>query len=211
MYTSKIISFGTSLIPFLEHDDANRALMGSSMQRQSLNLKKNETAIVGTSIEKIIGNSSFLNTVCNQSGLIKHINKKIMIMHEKIKNDKINSNTKKYLFQKIKRSKLYNFKYKIYTKRIYKINTYNDNKKEKTKKNNWNKLGLNIIEKNSTKKGLSAIGTNLLVAYMIWKGYNFEDAVIINEKIIKNDKLTSIQIKKYKTFLIKDSLGNVLE
>lgn len=187
--------------------------MGSSMQRQALNLKINETAILGTSIEKIIGNNSLFNIPCNKSGIIKYINRKIIITHENIENKTINKNTKKYLFEKIKLYKLYKFKYRKYKKRIYIKNIYNDNNKikynKKSKKNEWNKKGVNMVEGNEIRKSISSLGTNLIAAYMIWKGYNFEDAIVINEKLIKKDKLTSIQIKKYKTFLIKDKTGKV--
>jgi len=188
--------------------------MGSSMQRQALKLEKNEIAIIGTGIEKIVGNLSIFNINCRKSGVIKYINKDTIITHEKINNKKINNKTKKSLFEKIKSKLTTNIYYKKYKKRIYKKNLYTE-KMEKsltilTQKNKWALKGNNFLENKSIKKGISAIGTNLLVAYMIWKGYNFEDAVVINEKLIKKDKLTSIQFKKYKTFILNNNSGNVL-
>lgn len=187
--------------------------MGSSMQRQSLSLKNKETAILGTGIEKIIANTAYINISCYKSGLLKHKSETKIISHEQITNKTIHSKTKKTLFQKIKSNPLYNQKYKKYIKRTYKINTYNDKIKYNTtnwiQKNSWVKKGINLIEDNTIKKSISAIGINLLVAYMIWKGYNFEDAIIINEKLVKSEKLTSIQLKKYKTFLINDQTGEV--
>lgn len=187
--------------------------MGSSMQRQSLSLYKKETAIVGTGTEKIIANTSHINICYYKSALIKYKSKEMIITHEQILNKIINSKSTKSFFKKIKCLPSFKINYKKYIRRNYKTNLYSNKIKNSitnwVKKNKWGKKGINLIEENTIKNSTSALGTNLLVAYMIWKGYNFEDAVIINERLVKNDKLTSIQIKKYKTFLINDQTGKV--
>lgn len=215
----QMISFGTSLIPFVEHNDANRALMGSNMQRQALPLINIETPILETGIEKVISHISESNIKINKSGITKYASSKKIIIHHNIftKNKIIkNFEKKSYIFNKKIIKKYKTIKYNKYSKKIYFLKKNKNNnqniynfQKIKTRKNEWVKEGQIIAEGIDTQNNKLVIGKNLLVAYIPWKGYNFEDAIIINERIIKENILTSIHIKKYKTFLIKNEIGEV--
>ena len=184
------------------------------MQRQALELLNSETAIVGTGVEKIIAKTCIFNINSNNFGIIKYINKNKILIHENIKLKKNLKKISKTKFKKEKNKKIIIF-YKNYKKKIYNISKekdlgllkyYNTNL---ILKNTWIKKGNILSEGKSIKKNTTCIGKNILIAYMIWKGYNFEDAIIINEKLMYNNALTSIHIKKYKTFLIKNNLGDV--
>lgn len=213
----QMISMGTSLIPYVEHNDANRALMGSNMQKQALCLIKKELPILGTGTEKLISNISGSNIISKKSGIVKYASMKKIIVHEnlnitykKIKNVK---KCTKSFFNKIKNINN-RIKYNNYIKRTYFL------KKEKksnqstykyqiplVEKNNWIKKGEIIAEGLGTKSGNLSIGKNILIAYMPFKGYNFEDAIIINKTLVKKNTFTSIHIKKYKTFITKNETG----
>lgn len=208
----QMISMGTSLIPYVEHNDANRALMGSNMQKQALCLLNKEIPILGTGTEKLISNISGSNVVSKISGIIKYVSLKKIIIHEKLNSKNINKFTKSFL-NKIKEKNL-NINYKKYIKRTYFL------KKEKRSnqnnyiyqipvvgKKNWVKKGQILAEGPGTKNGNLSIGKNILIAYIPWKGYNFEDAIIINKKLVDENIFTSIHIKKFKTFLTANETG----
>lgn len=207
--TNQILSIGTGLIPFIEHNDANRALMGSNMQRQAISLMKKETAIVQTGLEKLVGKNTDKTILAKKSGKIKFSsNKKIKII-EKENERKIYKNNKsimKKMKKKIKAKFSFdNKKYKIKTYTLQ-INQKSNQNTDITNtnlvmKNQWVEKGQTIADSKSTLNGKLAIGNNILIGYMSYEGYNFEDAIVINEKIVENDKFTSKHIKKYKTFL----------
>ncbi|MDH3003851.1 MAG: DNA-directed RNA polymerase subunit beta, partial [Candidatus Shikimatogenerans sp. JK-2022] len=182
---NQILSLSAGLIPFLEHDDANRALMGSNMMRQAVPLLKLENPIVGTGLEKNVIEDYTLFIKSKYDGVVKYIDSsKIIIKHYYSKINKlINFNKKKkvYYLSKFKRT---NQNTCINLKPIV-------NKGQKIKKNQL------LCEGFSNKNGILSLGKNLLVAFMSWKGYNFEDAIIISKKVIKNDTFTSIHIDEY--------------
>nr|YP_009145381.1 RNA polymerase beta subunit [Cryptoglena skujai]AKL39006.1 RNA polymerase beta subunit [Cryptoglena skujai] len=207
---NQIISIGTGLIPFLEHNDANRALMGSNMQRQAVPLLFKEIPILKTGIEERIAKDSESTISANKSGLVKDItNKKILL---EISYEKENTKyTTKTLTKKIKTKQKMNKltkNYEIIKHVIEKEKKTNQNTffKQKffVKKNEWIKKGQSFIDGSGTLLGELALGKNILIAYMPYKGYNFEDAIVINKRLVDENILTSIHIKKYKTFIINN-------
>lgn len=211
----QMISMGTSLIPYVEHNDANRALMGSNMQKQALCLLNKEVPILGTGTEKLIASISASNIVCKNTGLVKYVSLKKVIIHEILNNNSMNVEkfTKSFL-NKIKK-KNNHIKYKKYIRRTYFLKE--DKKSNQStysrqipvvSKQNWVKKGQILAEGWGTKDGNLSIGKNILIAYIPWKGYNFEDAIIINKKLVDNNVFTSVHIKKYKTFITENETGN---
>nr|YP_009145541.1 RNA polymerase beta subunit [Trachelomonas volvocina]AKL82454.1 RNA polymerase beta subunit [Trachelomonas volvocina] len=213
---NQTISIGVSLIPFLEHDDANRALMGASMQQQAINIKGKENPIIDTGIEKEILKSTTFTDVTNKSVLIKFISKKKSIMSRKNDNKLITINNKSK-YEKIKRNitnKTKNKKKKekiiiseLIKKSNQKILTIKEFYKQKER---WMKKG-EIFKNESRRKNnvTLQLGKNILTGYISWEGYNFEDAIVINKNIIDNEIFTSMYLKNYRTFLINNKLGKV--
>lgn len=211
-----MISLGTGLIPFLEHDDANRALMGSNMQRQALPLEKRETSIIETGTEKKIAKSSQLTKIAKKGGIIKFISSN-QIIQEKIwqkwnykSNYSMLTKCKKRIkFDKLKK----NFKYKIIKYHITNNRKSNQNNcitQTLTVKNNeWIKKGQTIVDGLGIKNGKLSLGKNIFIGYMSWEGYNFEDAIVINKRLADEDIFTSIQMKKYKIFIINNEKDEV--
>lgn len=214
----QMISIGTGLIPFLEHNDANRALMGSNMQRQAVPLIRKEKAIVRTGIETRIAHDTEISEIALNSGYIKYSSLKKIITHNKIEHPNIShyKNFNASLCHKIKNLNIKNKRYKHYKEKIYSIQkNKNSNQNIYTlqapsvKKKTWIKKGQIITEGSGIYKGELALGKNLLVGYLTFEGYNFEDAIIISEKLVKEKILNSIHVKKYKTFLVKNETGEV--
>nr|YP_009667958.1 RNA polymerase beta subunit [Jubula hutchinsiae]QCW58734.1 RNA polymerase beta subunit [Jubula hutchinsiae] len=174
IFPLQYFSVGASLIPFLEHNDANRALMGSNMQRQAVPLLQTEKCIVGTGIESQIALDSGSLIVSIKGGKIQYID-----------NDKITLSLKK----KIKNTNLI-----IYERSN---NSTCLHQKPQVKKDIYIKKGQVLADGSATSKGELALGKNILVAYMPWEGYNFEDAILINERLIYEDIYTSIHIERY--------------
>lgn len=214
---SQIISVGTALIPFLEHNDANRALMGSNMQRQAVPLMKKEKAIVQTGLEKSIAQSSESTISAKNSGVIKFKNHNKIIIYEK---NLISAKREKkgcFLEKIVKNAKLIEEKNHIKTKRrTYKLEKLKKSNQSTimchsltVKKNQWIKRGQLIADGAGTYEGEIALGKNILIGYIGWEGYNFEDAIVINKRLVDEDTLSSIHIKRYKTFLINDNIGEV--
>lgn len=211
-----MISLGTGLIPFLEHDDANRALMGSNMQRQALPLEKRETSIIETGTEKKIAKASQLTKIAKKGGIIKFVscNK---VIQEKISekwNYKSNNSTLKKCKKRINCDQL---KKKL----KYNIIKYDLTNNRKSNQNNcitqtlvvknkeWVKKGQTIVDGLGIKNGKLSLGKNIFIGYMSWEGYNFEDAIVINKRLIDEDIFTSIQMKKYKIFIINNEKDEV--
>ena len=192
---NQIASISASLIPFLEHDDANRALMGSNMMRQSVPLMKPESPIVGTGLEKQVASDSRVLLNAETNGLVTYVDsEKIIIKYEKSDDEKLVSfDPDEVVYDLIKFRKT-NQGTCINLKPIV-------NKGEKVKK------GQVLCEGYATSKGELALGRNLKVAFMPWKGYNFEDAIVISEKVVRDDFFTSIHIDEYSLEVRDTKLG----
>ena len=177
----QIVSIATALIPFLEHDDANRALMGSNMQRQAVPLLKAEKPLVGTGMEKIVAMDSGITVRSKRSGVVERVDASRIIIkvdRTELKNDRVGVDI--YNLLKYVRS---NQNTCINQKPIVKAG-------DKIRKNDI------IADGAATDFGELALGENLFVAFMSWHGYNFEDSIILSENVIKNNKLTSIHIEE---------------
>jgi DNA-directed RNA polymerase subunit beta len=182
---NQIVSIAASLIPFLEHDDANRALMGSNMQRQAVPLIRPEAPIVGTGIEERVALDSKMFFVAEYDGVVEYVDaNEITVRYERSEEDRVvdfNGDLVTYKLTKFKR-----------TNQNTCITIYPVVKKgEKVKK------GQILCDGFSTKEGELALGRNLMVAFMPWQGYNFEDAVVVSEKLVRNDYFTSIHVTEY--------------
>ncbi len=182
---NQIASIAASLIPFLEHDDANRALMGSNMMRQAVPLLQPQTPIVGTGIEKSVAEDSRVLINAEGDGEVIFVDAiKITIRYDRTEEDKLLSfdeDVKTYYLTKYIRT---NQNTSINLKPIVR-------RGERVTK------GQVLCEGYATQNGELAIGRNLMVAFMPWKGYNFEDAIVISEKIVKEDIFTSVHIEEF--------------
>ena len=216
--TSQIISIGTNLIPFVEHDDANRALMGSNMQRQALAVKKKEKPIIETGIEIEIGKNSESTIRARRTGFVEFVSVKKIIT--KYRNEKFPTSTtecfkRKYknfisiLSSKEKTQKL--FKRKIYVLEDNRKSNQNTFIKQQANilKGDFVKKGQVIADNTGTNQGLLSLGKNILVGYISWEGYNFEDAIVISKKLVDENIFTSLHLKKYKTFVITSKMEEV--
>jgi len=182
---NQIASVAASLIPFLEHDDANRALMGSNMMRQAVPLLRPEAPIVGTGLEGKLIADSRTHIVAEGEGIIDYVDaNEIVIRYDQTEDERFVSfeaETKRYHLNKYQKTNQ---------------NTTIDQKPLVLKGERVTK-GQILTEGYSTQKGELALGRNLKVAFMPWKGYNFEDAIVINEKVVSNDVFTSVHIDEY--------------
>ena len=181
----QIASIAASLIPFLEHDDAHRALMGSNMMRQAVPLIHNEAPIVGTGIEKQVCEDSRTMITAEGDGVVDFVDATtIRITYDRDADDELvsfNSATKEYEIPKFRRT---NQNMTIDLRPLCV-------KGQRVKK------GDILTEGYATENGELALGRNLLVAYMPWKGYNYEDAIVLNERVIREDILTSIHVEEF--------------
>ncbi|MCR2045633.1 DNA-directed RNA polymerase subunit beta [Anaerosalibacter massiliensis] len=182
----QIVSVGTAMIPFLENDDANRALMGANMQRQAVPLLKAESPIIGTGIEYKAARDSGVVVIARNSGLV-----------EKVSSDEIL--VRRDEDGKIDRYRLLKFKRSNQGTCI--------NQRPIVEKGERVNEGTVIADGPSTDMGEIALGKNLLVAFMTWEGYNYEDAILISEKAVKNDILTSVHIEEYESEARDTKLG----
>ncbi len=192
---NQIASISASLIPFLEHDDANRALMGSNMMRQSVPLMKPESPIVGTGLENQVASDSRVLLNAETNGLVTFVDsEKIIIRYEKSSDEKLVSfDSDEVVYDLIKFRK---------TNQGTCINL-----KPIVKKGEKVKRGQVLCEGYATSNGELALGRNLKVAFMPWKGYNFEDAIVISEKVVREDFFTSIHIDEYSLEVRDTKLG----
>ena len=182
----QIVSVGTAMIPFLENDDANRALMGANMQRQAVPLLKSEAPIIGTGIEYKAARDSGVMVIANSDGLVERVSSNEIIVRRASDN-----NTDKYKLMKFKRS---NQGTTINQRPIVKVG-------EKVYE------GQVIADGPSTELGEIALGKNLLIAFMTWEGYNYEDAMLISENLVMEDTLTSVHIEEYESDARDTKLG----
>ena len=179
------ISVATSLIPFLENDDANRALMGSNMQRQAVPIISHEAPIIGTGLESVVARDSGMLIVAEEDGVVEKIDSSQIV----VKNAK--GGESEYKLLKFRKS---NQSTSINQKPVVKLG-------QKIKK------GEIIADGPATKNGELALGKNLVVAFMSFDGANFEDAVVLSEKLVKEDFFTSIHIEDYSVDVRETKLG----
>ena len=192
---NQIASISASLIPFLEHDDANRALMGSNMMRQAVPLMKPDSPVVGTGLELQVASDSRVLINAEGNGIVEYVDSnKIIIKYDL--DDK---------------QKLVRFDNETKTYELIKFRKTNQgtciNLKPLVKKGDRVHEGQVLSEGFATQKGELALGRNLTVAFMPWKGYNFEDAIVISEKVVRDDVFTSIHIDEYSLDVRDTKLG----
>jgi DNA-directed RNA polymerase subunit beta len=192
---NQIASISASLIPFLEHDDANRALMGSNMMRQAVPLLRPESPIVGTGLERRVAEDSRILINSEGAGVVEYVDaNKITIKYDRTDQEKLvsfDSDEKSYdliKFRKTNQGTCINLKPIVSS----------GDRVEK---------GQVLCEGYATQKGELALGRNMKVAFMPWKGYNFEDAIVISEKVVREDIFTSIHIDEYSLDVRDTKLG----
>ncbi|PIV16207.1 MAG: DNA-directed RNA polymerase subunit beta [Flavobacteriales bacterium CG03_land_8_20_14_0_80_35_15] len=192
---NQISSISASLIPFLEHDDANRALMGSNMMRQAVPLMKPEAPIVGTGLERRVAKDSRILINAEGSGVVEYVDaREITIKYDRTENERMagfDSDSKTYNLIKFRK-----------TNQGTSINL-----KPIVKKGDIVELGQVLCEGYATQNGELALGRNMKVAFMPWKGYNFEDAIVISERVVREDIFTSIHIDEYSLEVRDTKLG----
>ena len=192
---NQIASISASLIPFLEHDDANRALMGSNMMRQAVPLLRPESPIVGTGLERQVASDSRVLINAEGDGVVEYVDaNKITIKYDMTESQNLvtfDGDTKTYELIKFRK-----------TNQGTCINL-----KPIVKKGDRVTKGQVLSEGYATQKGELALGRNMKVAFMPWKGYNFEDAIVISERVVRQDIFTSIHIDEYSIDVRDTKLG----
>ncbi|SDE86184.1 DNA-directed RNA polymerase subunit beta [Pricia antarctica] len=192
---NQIASISASLIPFLEHDDANRALMGSNMMRQAVPLLKPQAPIVGTGLERQVATDSRVLINAEGDGTIDYVDaEKIIVKYKRSEAEKLVSFEEDHKSYNLVKFRKTNQGTSINLKPIVR-------KGDKVKK------GQVLCEGYATEKGELALGRNLTVAFMPWKGYNFEDAIVISEKVVREDIFTSIHVDEYSLEVRDTKLG----
>jgi DNA-directed RNA polymerase subunit beta len=192
----QVISIAAGMIPFLEHDDANRALMGSNMQRQGVPLLQAEAPLVGTGIEERVARDSKIVVVAEESGIVASVDaKRIIVTKEGEMPRHMKHDPKNHVF--------------IYELRKFMRSNAGTcfNQKPIVRRGQKVKTGEIIADGPSTDHGEMALGRNVLVAFMPWNGYNFEDAILISEKVLKEDIFTSIHIQEFEVTARDTKLG----
>jgi len=187
----QLVSVAAALIPFLENDDANRALMGSNMQRQAVPLLKAEAPIVGTGMESRVARDSGVTIVASRDGVVDQVDATRIVVRADDVGDGADSPVDIYTLLKFQRS---NQNTTVNQRPLVKVGDH------VTK-------GEIIADGPSTEDGELALGRNVLVAFMPWNGYNFEDSILINERIVRDDVFTSIHIEEYEVMARDTKLG----
>ncbi|MCD6113366.1 MAG: DNA-directed RNA polymerase subunit beta [Bacteroidales bacterium] len=182
---NQIASIAASLIPFLEHDDANRALMGSNMMRQAVPLLNPEAPIVGTGIEKDVANDSRALIKAQADGIVEYVDSQQIVVR----------------YSRLETERLISFDDDVITYNLTKFTRTNQNTiinlRPIVSKGDKVFKGQPLCEGYATQNGELALGRNLMVAFMPWQGYNFEDAIVISEKVVKEDIFTSLHIEEF--------------
>ncbi|MCT8338431.1 DNA-directed RNA polymerase subunit beta [Flavobacteriaceae bacterium TK19130] len=193
---NQIASISASLIPFLEHDDANRALMGSNMMRQAVPLLRADSPIVGTGLERQVASDSRVLINAEGDGEVEYVDaNEVTIKYDRTDEERMvsfDSDSKTYKLVKFRK-----------TNQSTSINL-----KPIVKKGDRVKKGQVLCQGYATENGELALGRNMKVAFMPWKGYNFEDAIVISEKVVREDIFTSIHIDEYSLEVRDTKLGN---
>jgi len=189
----QLVSVSAALIPFLEHDDANRALMGSNMQRQAVPLIKPEAPLIGTGMERIVGRDSRVTVVAKHSGIVKSVDaNRIIVQYEEVTDGE----------EPVAKIDIYN---------LLKFRRSNQdtciNQRVIVKEGDYVKKGDVLADGPSTDRGELALGKNVFVAFMPWRGFNYEDSVLINERLVKEDAMTSIHIEELECVVRDTKLG----
>ena len=190
---NQLVSVAASLIPFLEHDDANRALMGSNMQRQAVPLIRTTSPLIGTGMEHIVARDSGVTVVAKRDGTVDWVDaNRIVVRPSKVDPKDPNS-----------------VRPDIYTLVKFQRSNQNTcmNQKPIVQPGDKVKVGDVIADGPATETGELALGQNVVVAFMPWGGYNFEDSILINEKLVKNDVFTSIHIEEFECVARDTKLG----
>src|SRR6188768_3791283 len=190
---NQLVSVAASLIPFLEHDDANRALMGSNMQRQAVPLIRTTSPLIGTGMEGIVARDSGVTVVAKRDGIVDWVDaNRVVVRPSKVDPKDPNS-----------------VRPDIYTLVKFQRSNQNTcmNQKPIVQPGDRVKAGDVIADGPATETGELALGQNVVVAFMPWGGYNFEDSILINEKLVKNDVFTSIHIEEFEGVARDTKLG----
>ena len=185
---NQLVSVSASLIPFLENDDANRALMGSNMQRQAVPLLDSESPLVGTGIEKVVAKDSGVTVVAEQDGVVVAVDaSRIVVKHSDFETNAVAI----YNLAKFTRSNQNTcFNQRVLVKKGQKINR-----------------GEIIADGPSTEKGELALGKNVMVAFMPWGGYNFEDSILVSERLVRDGTYSSVHIEEFEVIARDTKLG----
>lgn len=182
----QLVSVATALIPFLEHDDASRALMGANMQRQAVPLIRTQPALVATGMEKEIARASGACLVAKRAGIVDYVSsEKIIIRADQSEF----ANLEEWISRGVDIYYLRKFQRSSYSTWVHQTPVVNVGDEVK--------VGEMLTSAAAIAKGELALGANLLVAYMPWYGYNFEDAIILNKRLVADDALTSVHIDEY--------------
>jgi DNA-directed RNA polymerase subunit beta len=179
----QLVSVAASLIPFLENDDANRALMGSNMQRQAVPLIRGEAPLVGTGIERVTARDSGAVVICRRDGVVDQVDSERIIV-------RVESDHSGVLSREVGSD--------IYTLTKFKRSNQNTciNQKPLVRSGDHVAQGQVLADGPCTDRGELALGRNVLVAFLPWRGYNFEDAILVSEKLVREDYYTSIHIEE---------------
>ncbi|OAQ19985.1 DNA-directed RNA polymerase subunit beta [Thermosulfurimonas dismutans] len=187
---AQVVSVSSSLIPFLEHDDANRALMGSNMQRQAVPLIKTEAPLVGSGMEKIAARDSGMVILAERDGVVEDVDATRIVVRYEGQNGEF-PEVKIYSLMKWRRSN--------------QNTTFNQ--KPRVRPGQRVRKGEVLADGPSTDRGELALGRNVLVAFMPWRGYNFEDSIVISERLVRDDVYTSIHIEEFECVARETKLG----
>ncbi len=190
---SQLVSVAASLIPFLENDDANRALMGSNMQRQAVPLLKTSAPLVGTGVEGVVARDSGAAVTSKRAGVVESVDAtRVVIRVDKRTDDSVDTGVDIYNLIKYQRS---NQNTCLNQRPIVRVG---------------DRVGVNevIADGQSTDMGELALGRNVLVAFMSWGGYNFEDSILVSERVVQEDAFTSIHIEEFECVARDTKLGN---
>ncbi len=188
---SQLVSIAASLIPFLEHDDANRALMGSNMQRQAVPLLRSRSPLIGTGVERLVAKDSGTSIVATNDGVVEDVDASRVVVRRFAKAGGLGANVDIYNLTKYQRTNQ---------------NTC-FNQKPIVRRGDTVKVGDIIADGPATELGELALGQNVVVAFMPWMGYNFEDSILISERLIKEDTFTSIHIEEFECIARDTKLG----
>jgi DNA-directed RNA polymerase subunit beta len=188
---SQLVSIAASLIPFLEHDDANRALMGSNMQRQAVPLLKSRAPLVGTGVERLVARDSGTSIVANNDGIVEEVDASRIVVRRLAKGGELGANVDIYNLTKYQRTNQ---------------NTCFNQKPIVKKGDRVSKSDI-IADGPSTELGELALGQNIRVAFTPWMGYNFEDSILISERLLQDDTYTSVHIEEFECIARDTKLG----